>query len=199
MDETTDRIRVYYDTLGENEWHRLLGSRRGQVSLEVHRRFLAEFIRPGFRVLEIGAGPGRFTIALAELGTTVVVTDLSPVQLELNRRFVAEAGVEDAVEDRFLLDIGDTVRFADREFDAVVAYGGPFSYVFENAEETLTGLLRIGSVVVASVMSTLGSWRFFLDDIVDEASEIEQERLDAFINMGDLRHYDTGQPHVCKM
>ena len=81
----------------------------------------------------------------------------------------------------------------------MVAYGGPFSYVFENAQETLTGLLRIGSVVVASVMSTLGSWRFFLNDIITTASEIGQDRNDAVINTGDIRHLGTDQPHVCKM
>jgi len=199
MDETTERIVAYYDSLGVNEWHRLPGTRRGQVSLEIHQRFLAENIQPGFRVLEIGAGPGRFTISLAELGARVVVTDLSPVQLDLNREYVSEADAEGAVEDRYLLDIKDTSRFADQEFDAVVAYGGPFSYVFESAPETLVGLLRIGGVLVASVMSTLGTWRFFLNDVINQAQAVGQDANDTVINSGDLRHLGTDQSHVCKM
>lgn len=199
MDETTERIVAYYDALGVNEWHRLPATRRGQVSLEIHRRFLGEIIEPGFRVLEIGAGPGRFTIALAELGARVVVTDLSPVQLDLNRKYVAVAEMEAAVEDRYLLDIKDTSRLADGEFDAVVAYGGPFSYVFENSQQTMAGLLRIGSVVVASVMSTLGTWRFFLNDIINEMNELGPDVNDAVLETGDLRLLGTNQPHVCKM
>jgi 16S rRNA A1518/A1519 N6-dimethyltransferase RsmA/KsgA/DIM1 with predicted DNA glycosylase/AP lyase activity len=33
------------------------------VSFEIHRRFAADHVRPGMSVLEVGAGPGRFTRA----------------------------------------------------------------------------------------------------------------------------------------
>src|SRR5947207_2043740 len=80
-------------------------SPRDRVSFELHRRMLAEFVRPGDRVLEIGAGPGRFTIELARLGALVTVTDISPVQLASNERHIHEAGYRDAVESCFLLDV----------------------------------------------------------------------------------------------
>jgi alkanesulfonate monooxygenase SsuD/methylene tetrahydromethanopterin reductase-like flavin-dependent oxidoreductase (luciferase family) len=51
--ETT---RSYYDELGEVERHRLTKDIPGRVSFEVHRRFLARHVRPGHRVLEVGAG-----------------------------------------------------------------------------------------------------------------------------------------------
>ncbi len=199
MDETTRRSAEWYDDLGETEWHRLVATRRGQISFEVHRRFLAEAVRPGMRVLEIGAGPGRFTIQLAELGATVVVTDISPVQLELNRRHVAEGGAEAAVEDRLLLDVRDTSRFGDDEFDVVVAYGGPLSYVFEDAGTATAGLLRVGGVLVASVMSLLGSWRLFLRGAIKEAEEAGQDRNDLVLSTGDLRHFGFADKHVTKL
>ena len=67
MDPLTERIRGHFDQLGEGEWGRLADSPSGRIAFEVHRRMLAEHIRPGDRVLEVGAGPGRFTITLAEL------------------------------------------------------------------------------------------------------------------------------------
>lgn len=79
-----DAIQQFYDEYGDREVTRLVETVRGRVSFEIHRRFLERFIQPGYRVLEIGSGPGRFTQILAELGATVTVTDLSPVQLELN-------------------------------------------------------------------------------------------------------------------
>jgi ubiquinone/menaquinone biosynthesis C-methylase UbiE len=100
MDPLTERIRGHFDDLGVGEWDRLADSPNGRIAFEVHRRMLAEYIRPGDRVLEVGAGPGRFTIALAGLGARVAVTDLSPVQLELNERKVREAGLHAAVESR---------------------------------------------------------------------------------------------------
>lgn len=98
-----------------------------------------------------------------------------------------------------MLDIKDTSRFADREFDAIVAYGGPFSYVFENARETMADLLRVGSILVASVISALGTWRFFLNDIIGDAARVGQDAIDALIATGDLRHLGPDQPHFAMM
>lgn len=186
-----DLVRRYYDDLGEREWERLIATPRTRISLEVHRRFLTRFIRPGWRVLEVGAGPGRFTIELGRLGAQVVVTDLSPVQLELNARHVGATPFESAVERRELLDVCDTTRYPDGAFDAVVAYGGPLSYAFDEADAAFRGLLRItrpGGPVVASVMSLLGSWRFFLADLAADAAAAGEAAMEGFLRSGDLRH-----------
>ena len=197
--EPTERIRRHFDELAEAEWERLDAGPRTRASFEVHRRLLGEYVQEGSRVLEIGAGPGRFSIALAEMGARVVVTDISAVQLELNRSHVGEAGREGAVEARYLLDIRDTARFSDDDFDVVVAYGGPLSYVFEDARDALVGLLRVGGVVVASVMSTLGTWRLFLPQVVALATAIGREANDLIIETGDLRHEGREEGHTCQM
>lgn len=199
--EDIEATRVYYDQLGEREWTRLTSEIAGRVSFEVHRRFLTRFVRAGDRVLEIGAGPGRFTIELAALGASVVVSDLSPVQLELNRDHVGETSAEKSVGDRVLLDVRDVSRYADREFDAVVAYGGPLSYAFDDAEDALRGLLRItrpGRTVVASVMSMLGTWRHSLPGVLGVAERYGEDVNDKVLATGDLRHL-AGFDHVCRM
>src|SRR5439155_17362717 len=61
-------LRELFDEVGEGEWRRLDADARSRASLEIHRRFLARFLSPGMRVLEVGAGPGRFTVELAKLG-----------------------------------------------------------------------------------------------------------------------------------
>jgi SAM-dependent methyltransferase len=195
------RTRAYYDALGAAEWDRLAADVPGRVSLEVHRRFLARFVPPGARVLEVGAGPGRFTLELAALGATVVVTDLSAVQLELNRERVGATPAEAAVERRELLDVCDVSRFEDGEFDLVLAYGGPLSYAFEHAEAALRGLLRVtapGGVVIASVMSMLGTWRYQLPGVVGAATLAGEDANDRVLRTGDLRHM-PGSAHVCRM
>jgi len=197
--DPNERIRRHFDDLGDGEWERLDADPRSRVAFEVHRRLLAEFLHPGDRVLEIGAGPGRFTITMAKMGTTVVVTDISRVQLDLNLRHVADAGCGSAVEDRYLLDLRDTGRFPDKEFDAVVVFGGPLSYVFEDAPTALAGLLRVGKVVLGSVMSTLGSWRFFLPQVVELTKVVGQEANDLIITTGDLRHEGREEGHTCQM
>lgn len=199
VDEVTAQIRAHFDQLADGEWGRLSSSPRGRINFEVHRRLLSEFVSPGQRVLEIGAGPGRFTIAMAELGATVLVTDISAVQLALNERHVAEAGFDQAVETRQILDVVDTSEFGDGEFDVVVAFGGPLSYAFSQAEASLAGLLRVGNVVLASVMSSLGSWRAFLRQVAEEAAIVGQDATDRIIRTGDLRNELHTTGHVCRM
>lgn len=190
-------MRAYYDEFGNAEWERHEKDIPGRVSLEVHRQFLSRFIKSGDRVLEIGAGPGRFTLELVNLGAQVAVTDISSVQLELNKTRFANSTF---VESWQIIDVCDTSMFDDGEFDAVLAYGGPLSYAFENVDEALTDLLRIvrpGGVVVASVMSLLGSWRYFLEAVIQESENIGEDANDAVLRTGDLRH--MGGAHICQM
>jgi ubiquinone/menaquinone biosynthesis C-methylase UbiE len=194
-------VRAHFDALAEGEWDRLVQSPRTRVSLELHRRMLARFVQPGSRVLEVGAGPGRFTIELADLDAAVVVSDVSTVQLRLNEVKVADAGRDHAVEDRLVLDVRDLSAFADDSFDAVVAYGGPISYAFEQAEEALGECLRVTrpkGVVLASVMTTLGTMRLFLPTVVNEMDAFGVDVTDKVIHTGDLRH-TPDNAHRCRM
>lgn len=124
LDATVAAVRAGFDAAVENEWNRMVRDLPARVSFEIHRRLLERHVRPGDRVLEIGAGPGRFTLALAEIGARVVVTDLSAAQLEANRRHVEEADAVAAVEAWKLVDVRDMSVFVDDEFDAVIAFGG---------------------------------------------------------------------------
>jgi ubiquinone/menaquinone biosynthesis C-methylase UbiE len=146
---------AFYDEYGEREWTRFDDGRTPPASLATHLRHLQRFVRRGDRVLDVGCGPGRFTLELARLGARVVAADLSPGQLELHRRHVPE----DVVETRVLADVVDLSRFADGEFDATVCYGGPLSYVLDQAPRAVAELARVtrpGGHVLVSVMSLLG-------------------------------------------
>lgn len=195
-------VRAYFDAFAAAEWERLAETRAGQVSFEVHRRFLARFVKPGMRVLEVGAGPGRFTIELARLGCQVVTTDLSPVQLALNEQYVGAAGVQ--VERRELADICDLTAYETGEFDAAVAFGGPLSYAFDQADTAMAELLRVvrpSGPVLASVMSTLGAYRHFFAGVVSVVEQLGEDAADRILATGDLR--ETQPPgadtHSCRM
>ena len=63
----------FYDDYRDKEWHRWEGSPADEVKLHVHRFYLEQYVKPGDRVLEVGAGAGRFTQILAELGARTLV------------------------------------------------------------------------------------------------------------------------------
>lgn len=155
-------VRKHFDRLGEPGPARPDSDACGWVSREVHRRFLRRFVPRGAHVLEIGAGANRFTTELAARGCRVVVTDPSSARLAAHERRVRGTPAERSVVRREVLDGPDVSRYADGEFDVVLAYGGPLSTVRGCAATALRGLLRVvraDGVVVASVLSLLGSWR----------------------------------------
>jgi SAM-dependent methyltransferase len=195
-----DPVRKFFDEIGDGEWGRFDKDARSRVAFEVHRRFLRRHVPDGSHVLEIGAGPGRFTIQLAQMGCRVVVSDISPVQLEANERRVLNAGWEEAVLERRLVDVRDLSEFSDGTFDAVVAYGGPLSYAFDDAEAALAEMVRVvrpGGRVVASVMELIGTLRMFVRMIPGYAAKGRLEELKAVMATGDNR-LDSGG-HPCRM
>ncbi len=155
-------ISEYFDTYGEKEWDRLEATPRDQVSFYIHTHYLKKFIKADDSVLEVGAGAGRFTIELAKLGADITVGDISKGQLQLNKKYVKEAGLEPNIVKRVELDITNLREFADNSFDAVVCYGGPLSYVLDKAGQAIEEMLRVtkpGGFVFLSVMSYLGITR----------------------------------------
>ena len=196
----SDYIARFFDDYGEREWERFDASPMDRVNVEVHLRLLREFIRPGDRVLDAGAGPGRFTLELARLGATIVAGDISARQLELHAARTAE--VEASIESRELIDILDLSGYDTASFDAVICYGGPLSYVLGEADKALAELLRVtkpGGHVLLSVMSLLGATRAFFSAFPELIEEFGWERAVADIfATGDLPG-DINRGHVCRL
>ena len=166
------RAAAYFDDYGEQEWLRFETGRTPAASLDIHVRFLERFVQPGQRVLDAGAGPGRFTLELVRLGADVVALDISPGQLEqLHARLPR---VETQVG-----DVTDLSRFPDDTFDVTVCFGGPLSYVVDRGEDALAELVRItrpGGHVLVSVMSLVGTLVHYIGVLVELARRDGVER-----------------------
>jgi SAM-dependent methyltransferase len=159
------RTAEFFDDYGEREWTRFEDGRTPGPSLTTHIRMLEGYVRPGDRVLDAGAGPGRFTLELLRLGAHVTALDISPGQLELLRARVPDI-------EAIVGDITDLSRFADDSFDATVCFGGPLSYVVDRADRAVAELARVtkpGGHVLVSVMGFGGPVIHFASILVDLA------------------------------
>ncbi len=204
MEENYDAQHVarYFDELGEREWERLEADAPARVSFHVHRRYLERYVGAGDEVLEAGAGAGRFTVELAKLSARVTVGDISAEQLRLNREKVEEAGMGGSVAGWELSDILDLSCFPDEDFDAVVCYGGPLSYVFDGADRAMEEMLRVtrrGGYVLLSVMSLGGATRRHLGSVYDLYREVGMEEVQRVVDTGDLRGDASQNDHHCRM
>ncbi len=147
------RTAEFFDEYGDREWTRFEDGRTPGPSLTTHIRILEGFVRPGDRVLDAGAGPGRFTLEMLRLGAHVTALDISPGQLELLRARVPDV-------DAVVGDITDLAHFEDDAFDVTVCFGGPLSYVVDRAERAVAELARVtrpGGHVLVSVMGLAGA------------------------------------------
>lgn len=78
--ETKELLTGYYSNY--NEDGRLL-SKHGQVEYLTTMRYVEKYLKPGMRILEIGAGTGRYSHALAQRGYQVDAVELVEHNIEI--------------------------------------------------------------------------------------------------------------------
>lgn len=195
-----DWVKKYYDEYGEQEWNRWDSGPVAQVKFYIHQHYLQKYLHKKDRVLDIGAGPGIFTREMAKIVKKIVVADISPVQLQLNRKNAKKYGYSNKVEKWIECDVCNLqAYFAKGEFDTVVCYGGPLSYVFNKRKKAIKQLLYVlkrRGVLILSVMSLWGTIYSYLSEILKVNSIINKK----IIKSGDLiPGKATGAKHFCHM
>jgi len=153
-------VEAYYEQNAQMEWDRL-GSRY-RVEYEISLRALTEFLPPvPAALIDIGGGPGRYAIALAERGYRVMLVDLAQANLDLAKQKAAEVGVE--LEGFVHANALDLSAFPAAGFDSALLLG-PL-YHLHKLEERRTALeqtrrlLKPGALVFASVITRFASFR----------------------------------------
>ena len=172
-----DAVRAYYADLGEREWARLDNPDDGAIEFEVTCHTLSTYLPSHARVLDIGGGPGRYTVWLAQHGHRVSLADLSPEQLAIARTKIGEAGVDAMVEEVVEADARDLSHWPDNSFDAVLSLG-PFYHLpdpndRDRAAAELHRVLRVGGTVFVALMPRYAFLRRTLD-ILDERRHLTQ-------------------------
>lgn len=159
-------VEVHYDRNAEREWERL---DRHRTEFAVTCRVLADYLAPPpGRILDIGGGPGRYTLHLTRLGYRVTLVDLSQRCLDLAlAKSVAEGiylttplkGNATALPDRF----SDGAENFTGLFDAVLLMG-PIYHLLELEDRTAAvheayRVLRPGGLIFASFLTRFAPLR----------------------------------------
>ncbi len=158
LHDREDRIEAFYDGYGkEREWGRF-ESPLGEVQLAVITAFLDRWALPAGRTLDVGSGPGRFALWLAQRGAEVTLLDISGAMLEAAKeQFAAHDLAAEGFLHQSLFDLGDLELGT---FDVVLCLGGALNYFPDDMEDglrLLAGRLKPGGRLVGSVMSTVGA------------------------------------------
>ena len=114
---------------GCDEDTRLDRSRHGQMEFLTTMHYIHRFLTPGAKVLELGAGTGRYSIALAKEGMDVTAVELVESNLEVLRK--SSEGIDRIRSYRG--DATDLGRFPDAAFDATLSFG-PMYHLYDPDE-----------------------------------------------------------------
>ncbi len=112
-------VEQFYDASTREEWERL---DRHRMEYAVTLKALGHFLPPPpATILDVGGGPGRYSIALARLGYQVTLVDLSAANLQFADERCREAGV--SLADRVHGNALDLSIFPSGSFDVVLLMG----------------------------------------------------------------------------
>lgn len=128
----TSYIADYYNSYNEDERTK---SRHGSVEFTTNMKYIRAYVPQGAKVLDVGAGTGVYSMALAMDGYDVHAIELVEHNIEVFRENLKACGAEIPVEQGNALDLS---RFADESFDAVLLFG-PLYHLYEK-EDKLTVL-----------------------------------------------------------
>lgn len=151
MSKRTEIIRSFYGEIDEDG--RLNRTRRGQLEYATTMKYVHQYTKPYSKVLEIGAGTGRYSIALAKEGYRVTAVELVEQNLEILRK----NGREIHTLDTYLEDAIDLSRFADEEFDTTLIFGPMYHlYEAEDVQKAISEAVRVtkkGGIIIAAFLS----------------------------------------------
>lgn len=127
MSERLNLVADFYEQYDEDK--RLERSRHGQLEYRTTMEYIHRYAKKGDRILEIGAGTGRYSIALAKEGFDVTAVELVESNLDvLKKNSEGISNIHPCQGDAL-----DLSRFKDSEFDVTLVFG-PMYHLFEKAD-----------------------------------------------------------------
>ncbi len=164
------REEIVTDFYGKyDEETRLERSRKGQMEYFTTMEYIHRYAGKGTKVLEVGAGTGRYSVALAKEGMDVTAVELTKSNLDVLRRNAE--GI-----DNLRAYQGDALKLdmlADGEFDVTLVFG-PMYHLYEAADvsRAIDEAIRVtkpGGVMIFAFISVYaimyanymqGNWAF---------------------------------------
>ena len=119
-------VQAFYDSDPANEWGRL---EEHYFEFEITKHYLKKYLT-GKKILDVGGGPGRYSIWLASQGYDVTLLDLSAGHIEFAKEKAAEAGAEIRA---MQADARDLSLLGDEKFDHVLLMG-PLYHLFSEED-----------------------------------------------------------------
>ena len=185
MQDHSEIVRQYYDENAQREWERF---ERHPFEFALTTRVMDRYIRPGERLLDIGGGPGRYSVYFAQKGCALTLVDLSAQSVALAQQKAAAHGVTIRALCHNCLEL-DALELG--EFDHVFLMGPLYHLKAREDRERAVRLalekLRPGGLLYASFILNFAGFLFDMKngpDLLpaDIRNGSAQQLLDAIVD-----------------
>ncbi|MBQ5956936.1 MAG: class I SAM-dependent methyltransferase [Clostridia bacterium] len=154
MSTRKEIVSSFYEQVNEDE--RLLRSRHGQLEYRTTMEYIHRYAGSGSRILEIGAGTGRYSIALAREGMNVTAVELVTGNLQILRENSKGIPSISSYEG----DATDLSLFDDNSFDVTLVFG-PMYHLYDPVDVNMAideaiRVTRPGGVLLFAFISVFG-------------------------------------------
>jgi len=150
-----EKVQSYYNMF--NEWGRF-DTAEGRLEFELTLPIITTHLQKESEILDLGGGPGRYTIELAKLGHLLHLADLSQTLLDVAKIKIDEFGIKN-IKSITQTNAVDLSIYADSSFDAVLLFG-PLYHLTDESErlsciEEIKRVLKQGGLVFAAFIPYL--------------------------------------------
>lgn len=180
-----NEIRDYYDGSVEYEWHRL-NNPYSIIEFNSTMYLIHKYFPKEGSILDIGSGPGRYSLSLLKKGYSVSLLDISLNELNFARKIIDESGL--AADNYYHKSALDLDEFGESLYDGILIMGP--MYHLHNKEERLKVLadscriLKEDGVAMISYINTWGVLKASLSEFPESFLDIEH--FERYIK-GDLK------------
>lgn len=127
IQDETEQIQKTYELFDENS--RLNRSPAARVEFLTNTRYIERYLKPGDRILDVGAGAGEYSLYFARKGYEVCALELTDANIAAFRKKLLPTDSIDLAQGNAL----DLRRYPDHSFDAVLLFG-PLYHLHSRAD-----------------------------------------------------------------
>lgn len=174
-----DEIEDFYENY--DEWNRL---ERHKIEFEITKKFFDKYIPANSRILDIGGGPGRYSIYLASRGHKVTLLDLTKKHIEIAKDKAEQYGVQ--LEQYIHGNALELPKYNLGQFDVILLMGPLYHLTkYEDRQKAVAdalALLKPGGIIAAAFISAYAT---ILDTLKRNPLSIEtSDEMLKYINNG---------------
>lgn len=115
--DETAQIQATYELFNEDT--RLNRSKAARVEFLTTTRYIERYLKPGARILDVGAGAGEYSLYFARKGYEVCALELTDSNIRAFRKKITPEDKIDLVQGNAV----DLSRYQDESFDGVLLFG----------------------------------------------------------------------------